>query len=262
MRANILSFLVVLAASAAAWSEEPPLKQRQYRLPPAVSLPKVEVGTVPQRLTPEVSFYIESEVPLLIYGSRNGMVRAVDEGPGPQTVKSRWIDAPEVFQKRKFTGKHIYSIEPLKDGDVEIFIQAVGVASADDIDRRTVQIAGVSQDPKPPTKPTDPPTKPVDPPTKPTSYYFMAIRPNGAASQDFAKLMALPAWAELRKAGHRVKDKTVSEAAAFGVTLPDGTTLPAIVTLAEDAESSWVVRGPVAAPTTDEGIRKLPQDAK
>lgn len=74
--------------------------------------------------------------------------------------------------------------------------------------------------------------------------------------------MALPAWAELRKAGHRVKDKTVSEAAAFGVTLPDGTTLPAIVTLAEDAESSWVVRGPVAAPTTDEGIRKLPQDAK
>jgi hypothetical protein len=72
------------------------------------------------------------------------------------------------------------------------------------------------------------------------------------------KLMKLPAWAELRAAGHMVKDKTIAEAAAFGVTLPNGTSMPAVVTLAEDATSSWIVRGPVAAPTTDEGIRKLP----
>lgn len=111
--------------------------------------------------------------------------------------------------------------------------------------------------PVPPVKP-DPPVTP--PPT--TAFYFLIVRPDGPASPAFTATMGLPAWGDLKRAGHTFKDKTVSEAAAFGVVLPNGTALPCVVTLDNSGENSKIVRGPVPLPTDSSGIVKLPTEVK
>lgn len=103
----------------------------------------------------------------------------------------------------------------------------------------------------------------VDPPVKPpviipTTLYFLVVRADGPAAPEFTKVMSLPAWMDLRAAGHSYKDKTVTEAKALGVTLPAGSPLPCVVTLAVTPSGSEIVRGPIALPTTADAIAKLP----
>lgn len=113
--------------------------------------------------------------------------------------------------------------------------------------------------PKKEPPPADPPE--TDPPTTPAGYYFLIVRPDGPAAPEFTRLMKDPAWATLRKAGHLVKDKTVTEAAAMSISL-DGVTPPAVVTLKEDATSSKIVRSAIPAPSTSAGILDLPKGIK
>lgn len=105
---------------------------------------------------------------------------------------------------------------------------------------------------------------PKDPPTTPTkNLYFLVVRPDGPAAPDFAAYMGNPGWVELVRMGHAVKDKTVAEAAALGIRIPDGTVLPCVVTLkvAADGRSSTVVRGAIPAPAPGD-IVKLPEGVK
>jgi hypothetical protein len=115
----------------------------------------------------------------------------------------------------------------------------------------------------PPDGPKDPPVDPIKPPRPTAALYFLVVRPDGPALPDFTAYMANPGWDELRKAGHAVKDKTLGEAAALGVTVPPGTILPAVVTLRvnPDNKSSTVVvpARPLPAPGD---IAKLPEGAK
>ncbi len=116
--------------------------------------------------------------------------------------------------------------------------------------------------------PTAPPTKPVDPkppvnPPAPVGYFFLIVRPDGPADPRFTAAMSLPAWAELRKAGHSFKDKTLTAASTdLDVTLPHGTPLPAVLTLVVDGASSRVVAGPVPLPTDEAGVLALPKAVK
>lgn len=114
----------------------------------------------------------------------------------------------------------------------------------------------------PPTTPTDP--KPPVTPAPTGGLYFLIVRPDGPATAEFTKAMGLPAWKTLATAGHLFKDKTLAEAAALGVKIPDGTTLPTVVTLVEsaDGKSSRVVRGPVPLPTTEAGVLELAKAVK
>lgn len=102
---------------------------------------------------------------------------------------------------------------------------------------------------------------PVDPPVPPSgSLYFLIVRPDGPAQPALTQTLALPAWGELVTKGHFYKDKTVAEAQGLGVTLPSGTVLPCVVTLRDKGTGkSEIVRGPVALPTTNDGIAKLPE---
>lgn len=125
-----------------------------------------------------------------------------------------------------------------------------------------VVVVGTPPVTDPPTKPTDPPTKPTDPlpPPKPTSLYFLIARKDGPADPAYTKTMSLPAWDELRAAGHVVKDKTLAEAKALGWGVPDGTVIPAVLTLQNnpDGKTMKQVRPYVALPTADDTIRALP----
>lgn len=120
----------------------------------------------------------------------------------------------------------------------------------------TLVIGGATQ--PPPDKPVDPP--PPDKPPPATKGYFLIVRPDGPASPDFTAVLANPAWDELRKAGHAVKEKTLAETVPI-YKPPAGTTLPFVVTLSQTSPSK-VLAGPVELPTTADGIRELAKGVK
>lgn len=95
--------------------------------------------------------------------------------------------------------------------------------------------------------PTTPPPQPAGP------LYFLVVRPDGPRTVAFDLIMSLPGWADLEKRGHKVKDKTVSEAALLGIDVPAGTEMPCVVTLrvSADGKQSSVARGPIPVPPHD-----------
>lgn len=103
---------------------------------------------------------------------------------------------------------------------------------------------------------------PPDIAPKPTVYYMMIVRPDGPASKEFTKIMEMSAWGELRKLGHTVKDRTLTEALSLGLPIPQGTTIPAVWLLEEVGTKSTVKAGPVSLPSTAEGILALPKTVK
>lgn len=132
-----------------------------------------------------------------------------------------------------------------------------------DFDKKTVTDADyVFQFAGSPTSPIPPPKKDPDPIGVPATYYFLVVRPDGPAHPNFTQAMLMPGWTKLRGLGHSVKDKTATEAARLGVTLPGGTVLPTVVTLKTSATESVVVRGPVPMPNTDQEILRLTEGLK
>lgn len=118
---------------------------------------------------------------------------------------------------------------------------------------------------KPPPTPDDPPDPPpVDPPDQPTALYFVIVRADGPSAPSFTQIMSLPAWQELRSKGCYVKDYTLSEARARGVSLAEGATLPYVVTyrVSSDFKKSTLAREAVAMPTTADAILALPNGIK
>lgn len=136
-------------------------------------------------------------------------------------------------------GRVLLTADGVEDGRIVTLVRVV------------IAVGGVTQ-PVPPAPHPDPPV-----PT-PVSLYFLILRANGPASPEFAAVLANPAWGDLRKAGHIVKDKTLGEL-GDEYRVPSGTTLPCVVTLkrSADGRNSTIVRGPVDLPSTSEAIRRL-----
>lgn len=116
--------------------------------------------------------------------------------------------------------------------------------------------------PQPEPPPVPPGPGPGPNPQPGGAYYFLLIRADGPASPAFTQIVSDPAWNKLRMKGHSIKDKTVTEAAAAGVKLPNGTTLPVVVTLqlSADGTTSKIVRPAIPLPDTAAGIEALTND--
>lgn len=115
----------------------------------------------------------------------------------------------------------------------------------------------------PPPKKKEP-TDPVDPVEPDAKFYFLVVRPDGPASAAFTKAMSLPEWNTLKAAGHKVKDRTATEATPIlGAALP-ATQLPAVVTLvvSADGKSSTIVRPAVPLPTVGGAVLDLPKGVR
>lgn len=160
----------------------------------------------------------------------------------------------ELKDPRRF----ILPVVGLKDGTYRF----VAFGSKDD-EHTVVEFSVVIGKPTtPPDKPPEPPVEP--PPDKPPvtgKYYFLVVRPNGPASAEFAKTFADPAWDELRKAGHTVKEMTVQDSLTF-YRPADGQGIPFVVTLTTGQTPGKVLAGPVPMPKTPEAIRELPKGVK
>lgn len=113
----------------------------------------------------------------------------------------------------------------------------------------TVVIGGAK--PEDPVKP-DPP-KP-DKPTPAEVYYFAVVGAAGPVLPAVATSLKLPAWDELRRAGHVVNYVPVNE---LSDGLPRPGMLPVVMMLKKDG-SKWVDTGSnKPLPTTDEQVRGL-----
>jgi hypothetical protein len=130
---------------------------------------------------------------------------------------------------------------------------AVGTLNDEQAVAEFVVVVGPGVVVKPPDKPVDPP-----PPAK-SSVYFMIVRPEGPAAPAFTEVMNLSAWKTLRDAGYTYKDFSPAEAARFGVSLPNGTVLPVVVTLKTSPTGSKIARPAIPLPTTDDAVTRLPE---
>lgn len=135
-----------------------------------------------------------------------------------------------------------------------VLLQADGVKGKDIVTlfKVTIEVGG-PQSPQPPPGGGDPPGG-GEPPTKPVKAHFLTVRPDGPATADFVLAFSNQAWAELKAAGHTVKELTLTESQKY-YRPPSGTPIPYTVTL--DAANSKVLAGPVPMPTDSTGIRKL-----
>lgn len=107
------------------------------------------------------------------------------------------------------------------------------------------------------TPPQKPPTDPAPIPTG--KYFFMIVRPDDAPKKPYVDYMGNAGWDTLRAAGHSVKDYTLTESSRWGLTLPAGTALPCIVTLATQGANSVIVRGPIPLPPPSEIVNLPPK---
>lgn len=140
------------------------------------------------------------------------------------------------------------------------------VASSKDGEQTRADFVVVIGDPaEPPPVVTPPPgTDPPKPtPTPANVYYFVLIRSDGPTAPEFTRVVDSEAWAKLTKAGHKFKPKTLSEASALGIKLEDGTKLPAVAVLQENAQTGKSRLVTVLEfPKTDAEIETLPKGVK
>lgn len=111
------------------------------------------------------------------------------------------------------------------------------------------------QDARPPPPVTDP-IEPAPPPVPVTKLYFAIIQSdNSPQSPQFLKAMGLPAWDEIRNAGHDFKPMTARRAKELNIPVPNQ--LPAVQPLIVNGDKSTPIPPPLAMPYTDADVRKL-----
>ena len=106
----------------------------------------------------------------------------------------------------------------------------------------------------PVTDPGKPDTKPDPKPEPAAVFYFAVVGPSGPVAPSTAAALKLPAWDELRKAGHVVNYIPVDE---LNQELPRPGMLPAVMVLRKDGDKWKDTGANKPLPTTDEQVRGL-----
>lgn len=252
LRLLLLELICLLAA--------PPFRLPNAPMETPRPMPAPAAG--PVKIAPDVYYVIDSDVPLLVLSSPKEAVTVVAE-EGPIRLRGKFADGNGGIETRTYKGKHVYSVEATGHAKAcELLVIPVGTAAETGVARVQLVITD-PQCPQPPPPGSKPDPKPEDPKPIAGKVYFLIVRPSGAATQEFERNMLLPAWAELRSAGHLVKDKAFDQLGGI-YSPPSGTTLPFVVTLRinEGNTESKVIAGPVPLPATNDGIRELAKGIK
>ena len=114
------------------------------------------IGTV-QR---EEFYVLQSDSPLLVVASPPGLVEITHE-QGPMMARGKFAGGDGKTETRMLLGNHLYFVDAVKSGSVELIVIPVGAADADQIQRQLVEVqAGPRPPPKP--EPVDDDQIPVD----------------------------------------------------------------------------------------------------
>jgi hypothetical protein len=171
------SYILLAAALSLCGGAEPPV-----RVPDALPVPDPmppaprPVPGAPLTLTPGVWFVVDSDVPVIVLASPEGLV-SVAEDAGPLRFRGRFVEDPEKVVTKTFAGKHIYTIEAKASGRCEVLVVPVGASKAADVIRRTVQVEA-GDGPIPPPKPKPDP-KPDPKPEPVTSFRVLFVYESG-----------------------------------------------------------------------------------
>lgn len=147
-----LVLLMLLAVPAAA---QEPAGTIRFPVLPAPVVPAPAPG-VPSKLASSQWYVIDADVPLLVWASPAGLV-SINEEAGPMKVKGWFVDSAKP-ETRTFKGKHLYFIEAVGTGRVELIVSAVGAAKASDAIRKTLDVDAQNPQPPPDPKPDPKPS--------------------------------------------------------------------------------------------------------
>lgn len=176
------SILLLLAFSPFAHGQgsvtPPKLPASEIRMP-ASNVAPAPSPAVPQKLTADLLFVIDSDVALLLLDSPKGTLKFVTEA-GPLRIRGKFIDNPTKTVTRTFNGKFLYLIEPAKSGPCELLIVPVGADDEKKVIRRTLDV-DAGEGPRPPPVPPGPvPPVPPGPPVPVTSFRVIFAFESGA----------------------------------------------------------------------------------
>lgn len=146
-------------------------------------------------------------------------------------------------------GKTRLLVQAKKAGTYRVILWTKG-----ETDSTFVEIVAGGGSP-PVTDPGKPDPKPD--PVKPepaTVFYFAVIGPSGPVAPSTAAALKLPAWDELRKAGHVVNYIPVDE---LNPELPRPGMTPVVMVLKKDGDKWKDTANNKPLPTTDEQVRSL-----
>lgn len=239
------AFAILLLAVSVSAASGPTIVQKSPGVQPVVSIP------------PQPGIGIDRFRWFGIDGHQGAVTWEI-EGDAAGFIE--FATAAKVFGKTDTSGDDpVFSDVPAgsvvlwgkKPGDVKL--SAWGVV--DNRAKRLATIVLTVEGARPPPKPVPP----IDVPAPKEGIYFLIVKPDGPSTPALLAAMELPAWKELEKAGHTYKPVSFSEAKTLGASIPNGTSLPAVLPLriAADGKSSKEIPPPLPFPTTNDGVRKL-----
>ena len=192
--AQILAVLLGAACGAAPADAPAPI-----RLPsgPAKPVPPAPSPDAVQKLTADLLYVVEADVPVLVLTSPNGLV-SVTEDAGPVRIRGRFVDDPTKTHTRTYKGKQVFVVEAAATGRVELLVVPAGAKSAADVVRRTIDV-DAGQAPQPPPVPPDPKPDPKPDPAKVDKVWVIVVEEAGAArTMEVAKALNDPFWQTLK----------------------------------------------------------------
>jgi hypothetical protein len=216
--------------------------------PPPERLPKFVSD-----LSEETWLVIESEDPIVVTSSPLGHVTVQPE-EGPVKVRGKFADGTGKIETRVFSSKHLYFVNAIKQGKIEILIFTPQVVTEEkDIPRFPLNVMGIAPIPPPGPGPGPKPPDPV------SDAVFIAIVEDVLnRTPDAAIVMnAMAGWVDLAKDGSSFRSyhietgevngkKAIQDAAGLG--------LPAMVVY--DKPGGKVLRA-IPLPLTFDGVKRV-----
>jgi hypothetical protein len=145
--------------------------------------PKPNRGPVPVSSLSEDTWYvIESPVPLIVLHSPAGHV-GVQPEEGPVKVRGKFADGTGKTETRTFNSKHLYFVNAVKAGQIELLIVPIGVSAEAEVIRQPLAVMGLAPNPPPGPGPgpTPGPTPAPEPAPAPvTSCRVIFVKESGA----------------------------------------------------------------------------------
>ena len=195
------------------------------------------------KLSEETWLVVESPGPLMIFDFPEGLVEVdSDDGARPMKVKGKFADGTGKVETRTFTSKHLYFVNALKSGEMEMLIVPEGAISKTQSQRHKITVMGQAPNPPPGPGP-DPPPIPV-----PTGNVIISIVEDVQNRKpDTAILLnAMTSWNSLKDAGNDWRLYDIS------------TTEPKGKQAIEDAKSSELPAMIIRDKETDKILRVIP----
>jgi hypothetical protein len=234
---RIALFLLLCGSAFAA---EP----ARIRLPETAPVPQPTPGPVAVTVLKSGEwFVIDSDVPVLVLTSREGCVAKTRE-EGAVKIRGKFADGKGVNETRSYKGPHVWTLEAVKSGTVELIVIPEGVKAESEIIRRTLRVEA-GEGPQPP--PDDDKPKPVGKPA-----WLVVLEETSARTLEHAKVLGDAKYWDAVKAsskysGYRFYDKDSPDVKAKGYF--KGDSLP--VLLIVDDAGKELYRGPLPNSTAE-----------